>query len=324
MDEHSFLTEINSLPWQPNTTEDYRNALLVLADWLEERGDPRAELIQLREWLLQAPTTQQRQNWEPRLQTLLHQGVQATVGTWETSFGMKFCWCPPGDFIMGSPFAEHDLYEDETQVPVTLSQGFWMGTYPVTQGEWEWVMESNPWSDKTHRREGEHYPATYIHWEDANAFCRRATEEEQQKRRLPVGWEFALPTEAQWEYACRAGTTTAYCCGNDIEILQAFAWITDYVETIKEAHPRLVGQKRVNAWGLHDVHGNVWEWCRDGYTETRAGGLNPFVSQPDHTRAARGGSWLNDFDCCRAANRSSYPFETCYRSLGFRAAIVPQ
>ena len=145
MDEQQFLNEINAIPWeQPSRNDDYRNSLLVFADWLEERGDPRSELIRLREGLLNNPTPEQRQLWEPRMQALIPEGVQPIVATWQNSISMKFCWCPPGKFMMGSPETEVDRHDDEDQVEVTLTQGYWLGKYEVTQAEYEKLTGNNP------------------------------------------------------------------------------------------------------------------------------------------------------------------------------------
>ena len=117
MDEQQFLNEINAIPWeQPSRNDDYRNSLLVFADWLEERGDPRSELIRLREGLLNNPTPEQRQLWEPRMQALIPEGVQPIVATWQNSISMKFCWCPPGKFMMGSPETEVDRHDGKWQI----------------------------------------------------------------------------------------------------------------------------------------------------------------------------------------------------------------
>ena len=247
MDEQQFLNEINSIPWeQPAGNDDYRNALLVFADWLEERGDPRSELIRLREGLLNDPTPEQRQLWEPRMQALIHNGVQPVQATWENSIGMKFCWCPSGKFTMGSPETEEDRNENESQIDVTLTKGYWLGKYVVTQSEWERVMGTKPWNDQDYVKDGPNYPATFVGWDDAANYCLKLAAQEQQVGRLPEGWEYRLPTEVQWEYACRAGTTTAFCFGNDTSYRSDYAWwgagnIGDNTQREKYAHE--VGQK---------------------------------------------------------------------------------
>ena len=276
MDEQHFLNEIKSIPWeQPAGNDDYRNALLVFAGWLEERGDPRSELIRLREGLLNDPTPMQRQLWEPRMQELIHNGVQPIQATWQNSIGMKFCWCPLGKFVMGSPETEEDPDDNQNQVDVTLTQGYWLGKYVVTQSEWERAMGTKPWSGQEYVKDGSHYPATCVDWDDAMAYLQKLSEQSQQAGRLPEGWDYRLPTEAQWEYACRAGTTTAYYFGNDAGQLSEYAWHDQNALKAGEEFAHVVGEKRANGWGQHDMYGNVWEWCQDWYTKKLAGGVDP-------------------------------------------------
>jgi formylglycine-generating enzyme required for sulfatase activity len=166
---------------------------------------------------------------------------------------MTFCWCPAGTITMGSPDSEADRVENERQFEVTLTRGFWMGKYEVTQVQYEQVMGTRP----SHLY-GDQLPVDQVSWDDAAEFCRKLTEMERNAGRLSRGWEYRLPTEAQWEYACRAGTTTAYCFGEDQEQLGDYAW---YIENSSK-HPHEVGGKKSQAWGLHDMHGNIWECPR--------------------------------------------------------------
>ena len=140
------------------------------------------------------------------------------------SLGMTFIYCPSGSFTMGSPAAERARFDNEAQVSVTISKGFYLGKTSVTQAEFKAVMGTTPWSGKEYVKEGDDYPATYIDWNDAAEFCRKLTARESQAGRLPQGYVCALPTEAQREYACRAGTTTAYSFGNDRSALGDYAW----------------------------------------------------------------------------------------------------
>ena len=324
MDEQQFLNAINAIPWeQPAGNEDYRNALLVFADWLEERGDPRAELIRLREGLLNNPKPEQRKVWEPKMQALIHSSVQPIQATWQNSIGMTFCWCPPGKFMMGSPETEEDREVEENQVDVTLTRGFWLGKYVVTQDEWEKVIGTKPWNDQDYVKDGPNYPATYVSWIDAVAYVQKLTEQDQQAGRLPKGWKYRLPTEAQWEYACRAGTTTAYSFGNDAGQLVDYAWYDQNAWNVEKRFAHAVGEKRVNGWGQHDMHGNVLEWCQDLYTHKLVGGIDPKGSQSGTDRVDRGGSWSGIGQYCRSADRGgSYPsLRSSYQ--GFRVALVP-
>ena len=336
MDESHFLREINTIPWeQPAGNDDYRNALLVFADWLEERGDPRAELIRLREGLLNNPTPEQRQLWEPRMQELIHNGVQPVVATWENSIGMKFCWCPPGKFMMGTPETEANLFESENQGPwlltenqvlVTLSPGFWLGKYPVTKAEWELAKGTPPEKEVSYEKEGPNYPVRCVEWENVKNYCQVLTEKDHQAQQLPSHWKYQLPTEAQWEYACRAGTTTAFCFGNDISLLGDYAWWGGIQgignsESGQFAHP--VGQKRSNAWSFHDMHGNVYELCLDLLDRNKgklSGGINPLETSGP-VWMGRGGCGHSSRQYCRSANRQrAFPGNG---NMGFRVALVP-
>lgn len=183
--------------------------------------------------------------------------------------------------------------DQEQQVSVTLTKGFWLGQTLVTQAMWTAVMETTPWSEGKFVKEGSHYPAGYIDHADATAFCDKLTKIERQANRLPVGGKYALPTEAQWEYACRAGTTTAYSYGDDVGRLEDYAWFEKNACDIGEEYAHAVGTKQPNPWGFYDLHGNLWEWCRDGYEEQLPGGRDPLVSTSgSFERVVRGGCWL--------------------------------
>ncbi len=140
---------------------------------------------------------------------------------------MKLVWCPPGKFTMGSPLTESDRRDDEAQVEVTLTKGFWLGRCEVSQSEWKQAMGIEPWVGKGRAIiEGDDFPATFVSWDDATAFCRKLTEQERKAGRLSEDWEFALPTEAQWEWACRAGTDTKFSFGDDESKLGDYAWLS--------------------------------------------------------------------------------------------------
>ena len=137
---------------------------------------------------------------------------------------LKFCWCPPGRFTMGSPKNEKDRSVNEDQVSVTLTRGFWLGTYEVTQAQWNSVMKTRPWKGEDYVKEGDDYAASYISWEDAVKFCVELTKQDRLSGKLPAGWTYRLPTEAQWEYACRAGSKTQYGFGDDDSRLGNYGW----------------------------------------------------------------------------------------------------
>ena len=226
----------------------------------------------------------------------------------EISRGVKmtFCWCPAGDFLMGSPVTEEDRLSWEDQVNVTLSKGFWMAKTEVTQKQWESLMGSNPSNFN-----GGDLPVENVIWDDAKEFIKKVNDSSV----IPEGWKVALPTEAQWEYACRAGETGAYSGGT----IDQVAWYDD--NSGSKTHS--VGTKKSNAWGLHDMHGNVWEWCADWYDDSLSGGTDPSGASSGVYRVHRGGSWYGNAARCRAANRLRYTPDNRHYNLGFRPALVP-
>lgn len=211
-----------------------------------------------------------------------------------------FCWCPPGQFTMGSP-KKTQVRPDENQAEVTLTSGFWIGKYEVTQQEWANVMETQPWHGQMNVKEGARYPATYITREMAGDFCDKFTNAEHGAQRLPPDWEYALPTEAQWEFACRAGTVTRFSFGARIDLLPRHAWFNQNTAGEQFAHE--VGLKMPNTLGLFDIHGNVAEWCRDKRVDKLPGGIDPEVDLDSSYRVFRGGCWAHSGVECGSAVR---------------------
>jgi sulfatase modifying factor 1 len=257
----------------------------------------------------------------PKRSVATTEGTKAGEERDDNGLKMKFVWCPPGTFTMGSPKSESGRVDDENQVQVRLTKGFWIGKYEVTQGEWERVMGTTPWKGQDWVKEGSRYAATYVSWEDATEFVAKLTTQERQAGRLPAGWRYTLPTEAQWEYACRAGTQTAYGFGGDATRLSDYAWwggLKGNGNAKSEQYAHEVGLKKANAWGLHDMHGNVSEWCRDWYEETLPGGADPERATKAFYRVIRGGSWSSQAVSGRTAFR--HLGEPGYRlfHLGFR------
>lgn len=249
--------------------------------------------------------------------------------------GVKLCWCPPGHFRMGSPRGEPGRRPGEDQVEVTLTRGFWMGKYEATQGQWKQAIGKLPGELTAELPEGDDYPVGNMNFAEAEAFCQKLTELGRQSGVLPANWEFRLPTEAQWEYACRAGTTTVTSFGDKLNSKQANFKGKPY--NGGEPGPSLnravkVGSYPANAWGLHDMHGNIFEWCRDWYHTKLPGGIDPDLHDArvtavlnrtgDISRVRRGGAWTDDGWACRSAFRLRFEPERRYDHIGFRIVVV--
>ena len=250
-------------------------------------------------------------------------GVKSGQEWNDNSLKMKFCWCMPGKFTMGSPKEEKESWGNEDQVSVTLTRGFWLGKYEATQAQWKAVIGTQPWAGKRYVKEGDDYPVTYVSWEDAVKFCAELTKKDRLSGKLPVNWEYQLPTEAQWEYACRAGSKTRFSFGDEDSRLGDYAWFEKNARNVGEKYAHRVGRKRANGWGLHDMHGNVCEWCRDWYKLMAPGGTDPEVTTKGSRRVYRGcGCWYYFASWCRSAVRfGSKPGGRSY-VMGFRVAAV--
>ena len=238
--------------------------------------------------------------------------------------GIFFRWCPAGTFAMGSPETEPDRCNHENQVLVTLTKGYWLGETEVTQKQWQRLMEMTPWNGEPYVKEGDDFAASYITHDDAASYCDRLTTKELHSGHLSNGWEYSLPTEAEWEYACRAGTTTTFSFSSDKSYLSQYGWFNKNTIEVREKYAHQVGLKKANAWGLKDMHGNVCEWCSDWYDVRLAGGQDPLGISSGSHRVIRGGSWGDDGVYCRSADRGfNIPGYRSF-SYGFRLAAVPE
>jgi len=230
--------------------------------------------------------------------------------TFTNSIGMEFVLIPAGEFDMGSPSTEEGRYGDEGPVHrVKLANTFYMGRYEVTQKQWREVMGNNPSSFK-----GDNLPVEEVSWNDVQQFIKKLNEKEGTNK-------YRLPSEAEWEYAARAGTTTRYSFGDDESKLGDYAWYR--ANSGSKTHE--VGQKKPNPWGLYDMHGNVWEWVQDKWHSNYNGApTDGSAWEGDGSvRVFRGGSWYGSARGCRSAIRRGFDPADRYSDLGFRLLRAP-
>ena len=250
---------------------------------------------------------------------------QTTTVTLPGNVPLEMVWCPPGTFMMGSPDSEVGRNADEgPQHQVTLTHGFWMSKYEVTQAQWRAVTDNSPSYFQGERVAGvntDSRPVEQVSWDDitgASGFLSRLNA-------ANPGLAFRLPSEAEWEYACRAGTTTRFYWGDDLDSSQIglYAWYSG--NSGGQTHD--VGKNLPNAWGLYDMSGNVDEWCQDWYEAYWAGAVSdPQGASSGSYRVLRGGNWYYDASYCRAANRSdddSDGSDDRYSSFGFQLVRTP-
>jgi len=224
------------------------------------------------------------------------------------TIGMTFKEIPAGTFMMGSPESEADRLVDEHQHKVTITKAFYMQTTEVTQGQWQAVMATEPWKGLAVITASTNYPAAFISWKHAVAFCEKLSTKE--------GKIYRLPTEAEWEYACRAGTETTWSFGNDEKLLDDYAWYR-----WGEGNAHQVGLKKPNAFGLYDMHGNVFEWCHDYYEEDyykQSPEKDPTGPASGSSRVFRSGAWDYESPSKRSAGRRSGDADQRHWSRGFR------
>lgn len=239
----------------------------------------------------------------------------------ENRIGMRFRLISPGTFLMGSPEDEGNRSSDERQHEVTLTRPFYMGVYPVTQGEWTRVMGSNlsyfsssgRGSDEVSGQDTSRFPVEFVSWNDVQEFLGKLN-----ASHGVSGVRYRLPSEAEWEYACRAGTTAPYSFGSALRD-------SDANYGVAVGRPSAVGSYGANDFGLYDMHGNVWEWCQDWYSSdyySSSASEDPAGPSSGSRRVLRGGSWGDSADHCRSACRGShFPVGTdrfYIKSFGFR------
>jgi formylglycine-generating enzyme required for sulfatase activity len=230
---------------------------------------------------------------------------------------MEMVWIKSGTFMMGSPSSEVGRYDDEgPQHEVTITQGFYLGKYQLTMEQWTSVMGTRPWSGQDYAVDDSRHPAVMISWEDVQSFIGKLNQGEASE-------VYRLPTEAEWEYACRAGTTTRWSFGDDETQLGEYAWYDDNAWNVGEEYVHEVGTRLPNPWGLYDMHGNVWEWCWDWYGSYSSGAqVDPVGPASGSYRVFRGGNFRNSaLDTRSAVRRRSTPED---RSISVSARLVRQ
>jgi len=335
---------------------------LVFADWLEERGDPRSELIRLLHLLTQSVEVPERSNLEERLRGLVWAGVQPVGPFITNSLGMQFALIPAGKFMMGSSVEDRKKVEqhfkdsgqdpenykeyldrEQPQHEVEITEPFHMGVYQVTQEEWETVMGKD--ENRSYFRKGgggkakvkgldtRRFPVENVSWNDTQKFLAALNKQGKEKGEKYL---YRLPTEAEWEYACRGGSTSLYHFGDKLTYHEAvFNWDYPIGSNDKKTYlgrPVAVDDKNYqpNAFGLYHMHGNVWEWCADrfdaNYYQTCVDQKirqNPQGPQHEDTRfVLRGGSWFGYGWYCCSANRGRGSSDGRYNFWGFRVVCV--
>lgn len=229
----------------------------------------------------------------------------AAPQTFTNSIGMEFTLIPAGSFVMGN---DKGILAVRPAHEVTISTSFYMGTFEVTQAQWMVIMGTNP-----SQVQGPDHPVEQVSWHDAQAFIARLNSLENTNR-------YRLPTEAEWEYAARAGSTTRWYFGDDAAGLSRVAWF----DKNSQDSTRPVGQKDPNAWGLYDMHGNVWEWTQDYWSTdyySQSPAIDPAGPASGSKRVKRGGSWMWSAGYTRSAYRTGDPEDTRISRLGFRVVL---
>jgi formylglycine-generating enzyme required for sulfatase activity len=243
-----------------------------------------------------------------RRPVLVAPGEEAGQEYTDNDLKMALRWCPSGEFAMG---------HRKPRETVSMG-GFWIAQTEVTQGQWKLLMGTTPWAGRPSVRNGANYPATYITVDDMTVFCQRLTTVERKAGRLPEHWSYQMPTDEQWEYACRAGTTTAYYFGDDTAPMIEYAWFKDNATSAGEDYAHEVAQKTPNGWGLLDMYGNVREACRaapNAAASTYGGAETGWVG--------RGGDYLSVASVCNSSFGVMFRPSVNSFGVGFRPVLGP-
>lgn len=313
-------------------------AWLAFADWIEEQGQPAAaELSRLVTLVRQERNAGSRLRHERQIRELIVSGVRPIVPTVTNSLGMTFALIPPGTSLMGSPLDEEGRFPDETPLhSVTLTRGYYLGAHPVTQAQYRAVMGGNPSyfvkggeeSAVIGDQDADSFPVESMTWRDTVEFCRKLGSRNAERR---AKRSYRLPTEAEWERACRGGiyTPTPWYFGNDLSPQQARHNFEE--ELVRKGLeppfayqpcPAPVGSYPPNAYGLFDMHGNVWEFCSDWFDADyyqRDDSVDPTGPDDGESHVLRGGSWYSQPTVCRTACRNPV---ANHNTGGFRVVLT--
>jgi uncharacterized protein (TIGR02996 family) len=327
------MAELDSLLSCLHQTPEDEVLWLAVADHLEEDGqDARAELLRLTRRLRGMAEDDEQWRVEDRVRALIASGVMPCVPEVVNSVGMRFALIPAGTFWMGSPEDEDEREVEEKRHLVTLTMPFWLGIFPVTQAQYMAVLGTNPshFSKKgpgkadVKKMDTSSFPVECVSWEEAAAFCERLSSLPEE---IACGRSYRLPSEAEWEYSCRGGLLSQpFHFGDQLNGTQANCDGTEPYGT-DEKGPYLertcaVGSYQPNAFGLYDMHGNVWEWCADWYGEYSDGPVtDPKGPEENQERVLRGGSWCCYVGGCRSALRNMHGPAALDCSIGFRVAL---
>ena len=258
-------------------------------------------------------TEQERKEWNATNERLMETFQLRLNAIDKNSLGMELVLIQPGKFTMGSPPDDKDQGKRGDQVEVTLTSPFWLAKTEVTQGQWQAVMGTTPWKGQRFVKEGPEIAATYVSWNDAQEFLKKLSSRE--------GVTYRLPTEAEWEWSCRAGTSTRFSFGENESDLDRYGWyggLMNVGSAKSELYAHEVGKKLANPLGLYDMHGNVYEWCEDVKIDKLPGGTNPKVSTGGEHRVLRGGSWTLGPRFARSEHRTGRPPDSQDSYIGFR------
>ena len=282
--------------------EEFHSHLYNLAKYIEKLAHENTNLrTRLQEFLENPQPLSISNNQAQAIQSITTQKGQDKNFTENANNGinLEMVYIPSGEYTMGSTVSD----DEKPPHQVTIDE-FYLGKYPITQAQYQLIM-----GDNTSDFQGDRLPVECVSWDDAREFCDRLSK--------ITGKTYSLPTESQWEYACRAGNSGKWCFGNDEYRLRDYGWYSD--NSNKKTHP--VGTKKPNAWGLYDMHGNIWEWCEDryikSYRQTPKDG-SAFSEQSIPYVVLRGGSWFISSFYCRSAERTRATYDSISSDVGFR------